>query len=115
MEFLEPISNIESIINTRNANDATCYAIGKILLKYEFARLPAGAALLKSTMVYKIKQTKDGAIDKYKARLCVRGDMQKYGINFVETFALAIAPSFVCFEPSRAAAAAALIKKKRSA
>ena len=49
--------------------------------------LPDGFTPLPSTMVYKIKQTKDGLIDKYKARLCARGDRQQYGIDYEETFA----------------------------
>ena len=38
-------------------------------------------------MCYKVKQTKEGRIDKYKARLCARGDWQTFGVEFDETFA----------------------------
>lgn len=48
---------------------------------------PPKAFIIGSTMVYKIKQTVDGKIDRYKARLCARGDLQHYGIHFTETFA----------------------------
>lgn len=54
---------------------------------YRICDPPPGAFIIPTKMVYKIKQKVDGSIDKYKARLCARGDLQEYGINYDETFA----------------------------
>jgi hypothetical protein len=40
-----------------------------------------------STWVFKIKRFPDGTVKKFKARFCARGDRQKEGINFFETWA----------------------------
>ena len=43
--------------------------------------------VLKGTWAFKIKRYSDGLIRKFKARFCIRGDMQIEGINFDETYA----------------------------
>ena len=43
--------------------------------------------VLKSIWVFKLKRLPDGTPDRYKARFCVRGDMQKEGIDFFDTYA----------------------------
>ena len=48
---------------------------------------PPGAKPISCRWVYVIKRTSTGAIDKFKARLVVRGFMQQYGIDFTDTFA----------------------------
>ena len=40
-----------------------------------------------STRALKRKLYSDGRIRKYKARFCVRGDKQVYGVDFDETYA----------------------------
>ena len=50
-------------------------------------RLPPGKTAIGCTWVYKIKRDGEGKIIKFKARLCIRGDMQRDGIDFNETFA----------------------------
>ena len=60
------------------------------LIKYEtweIVRLPAGRKAIGCRFVYKIKQTRDGIIERYKARLVARGDLSIKGIDFTETFA----------------------------
>jgi hypothetical protein len=46
-----------------------------------------GKNVLRSTWAFKIKQYPDGRVKKFKARFCARGDMQKEGIDYFETWA----------------------------
>ncbi len=43
--------------------------------------------VLPSTWAFKIKRFPDGSVKKFKARFCARGDRQKEGIDFFETWA----------------------------
>jgi hypothetical protein len=43
--------------------------------------------VLPSTWVFKIKRYPDGCVKKFKARFCARGDRQKEGIDYFETWA----------------------------
>ena len=43
--------------------------------------------VLKSTWAFKIKRYPSGLVRKFKARFCVRGDMQIEGVDFDETYA----------------------------
>jgi hypothetical protein len=43
--------------------------------------------VLPSTWVFKIKRYPDGSVKKFKARFCARGDCQKEGIDYFETWA----------------------------
>ena len=43
--------------------------------------------VLKSTWAFKIKRFPNGLVRKFKARFCVRGDMQIEGVDFDETYA----------------------------
>ena len=54
--------------------------------------LPSGRKALKGRWVYKTKLTKEGNIDKFKARWVVKGFLQKYGIDYTETFANTVKP-----------------------
>ena len=37
--------------------------------------------------MFKVKETAEGRIERYKARLVAKGSLQKYGVDFEETFA----------------------------
>ena len=43
--------------------------------------------ILKGTWAFKLKRLPDGTPLKFKARYCVRGDLQREGIDFFETYA----------------------------
>ena len=53
---------------------------------WKITNLPPGAFCIPSTIVYKIKQDAQGRIDKYKARLCARGDLQVEGLHYGNTY-----------------------------
>ena len=46
-----------------------------------------GKSVVGSRWIYRVKQTTDGTIDKYKARFVARGFSQIKGIDYEETFA----------------------------
>ena len=49
--------------------------------------LPRGRKAISSKWVFKVKETAEGLIERYKARLVAKGFLQKYGVDFEETFA----------------------------
>lgn len=54
---------------------------------WELVSLPAGAKKIGVKWVFKTKLNEDGNIDKYKARLVVKGYAQEEGIDYDEIFA----------------------------
>lgn len=53
---------------------------------WKVAKKPPGAKCLHSKWVFKLKTHEDGTIERYKARLVVRGDEQEYGVDYTFTF-----------------------------
>jgi hypothetical protein len=53
---------------------------------WDLVDLPAGKSAIGFKWVYKIKTQSDGTVDRYKARLVVKGFTQEYGIDYEETF-----------------------------
>ena len=51
------------------------------------ADVPSGFRILGYTWVFKIKIHQDGTISRYKARVCVNGSQQRYGIDYTSSFA----------------------------
>jgi len=54
---------------------------------WEVVDRPEGYKLLDTRWVFKIKQNPDGTVDRYKARLVIRGYRQQEGVDYYETFA----------------------------
>lgn len=54
---------------------------------WELTDLPKGQKSIGVKWVYKTKLNADGEVDKYKARLVVKGYKQEYGIDYKEVFA----------------------------
>lgn len=48
--------------------------------------LPSGKKVIDNKWVFKLKQGPDGKIERYKARLVVRGFSQEFGMNYFETY-----------------------------
>ena len=48
--------------------------------------LPLGKRVINSKWVYKIKLKADGSLERYKARMVIRGNTQKEGIDYTEIF-----------------------------
>ena len=54
---------------------------------WELVEPPPGAHLLTSKWIFTLKRNPDGTVERFKARLTVRGFAQKEGIDFEETYA----------------------------
>lgn len=72
---------------------------------------PVDQRVIDNRWVYKVKQNPDGSIDRYKARLVVRGFTQEYGIDYHETFSPVV--KFTSIRAILALAAAKRMKLKQ--
>lgn len=62
---------------------------------WDIVELPKGKKPIDFKWVCKIKQKSESSVERYKARLVVKGYTQKYGIDFQETFSPVIKMSIV--------------------
>ena len=53
---------------------------------WELTSLPEGAKAIPNKWVFRIKRNADGSVDKFKARLVVKGFSQEKGVNYDQTF-----------------------------
>ena len=53
---------------------------------WELVELPPGRKAITCKWVFKVKHDENGKIDRFKGRLVAKGFLQKYGIEFDETF-----------------------------
>lgn len=86
----EPVSFQEAINSTESKNwkiamDQEMNSLRKNNT-WDLVNMSNDKKLIKNRWVYKIKYLANGNVDRYKARLVVRGFTEKYGIDFEETF-----------------------------
>ncbi|KAK3273778.1 hypothetical protein CYMTET_18001 [Cymbomonas tetramitiformis] len=76
-EWLDSIQNeLEALVQIKRA-----------LLMMSEEDVPAGVKLLDMSLILRVKLDKHGQLLKRKSRICVRGNKQEYGVDYLGTFA----------------------------
>jgi len=71
---------------------------------WEMVDLPGGRTPVKCGWVFRVKRGAEGEVIRYKARLVAKGFTQRYGIDYLETFALVVKLTSLCIILALAAA-----------
>ena len=72
---------------------------------WDFVDLSIGKKAISSKWIYKVKLKSDGSLERFKARLVIRGFTQQYGIDYQEVFSpmvkMAIIRSIIAIAASK--------------
>ena len=58
----------------------------KVFKLIDESEMPKDANLITAKWVFKVKPNPDGSVERFKCRLCARGFLQKYGVDYSKTF-----------------------------
>lgn len=111
----EPSSYYEALKSTESKNWKVAMDEEFNSLKknrtWELVKLPEDRKLVDNRWVFKVKEKPNGEIERFKARLVVRGFTQEYGIDYEETFSPVV--KFTSVRSILAMAAAEGLKTKQ--
>jgi len=90
--FVKEPKGYREAVNSTEADrwrDAMQEEIGALLDNgtWELVPTPAGTKVIPNSWVYKLKKLPDGSIERFKARLVVKGFHQREGVDFNEIYA----------------------------
>ena len=63
---------------------------------WDVVKIPPGIKPIQSTWAFRCKRYPDGTVKKFKARVCIMGNRQTYGVEYFETWSPVVQWSVVC-------------------